>query len=852
MKVSLQTKFLAVCILLVLLTTAGLSATYYIFTRQDQRIESQQRIQIAFDFILSDFSDRLEHYQQRMEEFLQKDAALRLSTSVYMSNPTQLNSLSFLTTYLKDAADELQQFGQGIRANRLVVFGADGRLLLLYERQQEMERLGAYLISQAGNDTYLPMEDREALGRILVGAPFPENPVPAEVPIQYSGEIPETIIAHVMSRGKFLGIRVLAPIIHRDLLTGVFAADFLFTQNMVERYAEFSKTDINLFVNDQFGVGTLPAQEQLAPEILALMPTCEDLLERNAPIAVLPVTYAEHDYYQGRCVLTYQEEALGVVTVSLSQDREKAGIRKMLIAVVEVSAISLGAAFLLSLLLSRRAIHAIQDIVKVIGVVSQGDLRKTARTVTHDEIGMLTVHLNQMVQQLRTLYGQIQQAARTVNTTSEAILEEMHTLTGRMEQQTTTVDNTADFVERINQFILDIGQSTTEQMETAEQVLSAIQQIRASIEEVTDSTSQLATSSQDIGTSIEQVNQSVRHISESAELLVVAVQETETEIHHIDQSVKDVSQNAARSQELAQDTMDAVERGQASVNASIQGMRELKTGIAQSAQIIQEVNTSSTQISSILDIVDDITEQTSLLSLNAAIISAQAGEHGRGFAVVASEIKELAQRTKSSTKEINTLIRALQTKTEESVVSINEGIHKTDQGVNLVSAVKDDLHTILEKATRTSSMATDTVSLVRQTLESSQAIKASMNMLTDMVANITNAIQEQEQDISQIVATIEKIREMSAQVNQANREQNKAATQIVKGMEYMAVRLSDISSQAGELKNSSQQIVTAMHTIETISKNVLAEAISISGSTADNMARQAEVLEQIVTVFKVP
>lgn len=852
MSMSLQTKFLAVCILLVLLTTAGLSATYYTLSRQDQRVESQQRIQIAFDFILSDFSNRQENSRQRVEEFLQKDAALRLTTSAYIGNPAQLNSLSFLTTYLKEAADELQQFGHGSRADRLSVFGADGRLLLTFQRQEGVERVGAYLVSQTGNDTYLAMEDREVLGRVLVGEPVPENPLPAEVSDRYAGEMPETTTAQMISVGKYLGIRIFAPILHREQITGLLVADFLYTPNLVERYATFSKTEINLFVNDQLGIGTLPAQEQLAADMLARMPNCEDILRHHAPIDVLPVAFAEDDYYQGQCALKQGEKTIGAVTVSLSQDREKAGIRKMLIAVLEVSAISLGAAFFLSFLLSRRAIHALQDIVRVVGVVAEGDLRKTARTLTRDEIGMLAVHLNQMVQQLRTLYGQIQQAARTVNTTSDAILEEMHTLTGRMEQQSTTVDNTTDFVERINQFILDIGQSTTEQMATAEQVLSSIQQIRASIEEVTSSTSQLTTSTQDIGASIEQVNHSVRHISESGELLGVAVQETETEIHHIDQSVKDVSRNAARSQELANDTMDAAQSGQASVDASIQGMQDLKNVVSQSAQIIQDVNTSSAQISSILDIVDDIAEQTSLLSLNASIISAQAGEHGKGFAVVASEIKELAFRTKSSTKEIHALIRSLQTKARDSVDSINTGLEKADQGVGLVSAVKEDLKTILEKATRTSSMATDTVNLVKQTTESSQAIKSSMNMLTEMVTNITDAIQEQERDISQIVTAVEKIREMSAQVNQANREQNKATTQIVQGMEYMTERLSDVSSQARELKNSSQEIVTAMHTIETISKHVLTEALEISGSTADNMARQAEVLNQIVTVFKVP
>ena len=100
--------------------------------------------------------------------------------------------------------------------------------------------------------------------------------------------------------------------------------------------------------------------------------------------------------------------------------------------------------------------------------------------------------------------------------------------------------------------------------------------------------------------------------------------------------------------------MNAAARGQASVEASIRGIAELKTVVGNTAQIIQEVNLWGEQVSSILGIVDDITEQTSLLSLNASIISAQAGVHGRGFAVVANEIKELAVRTKNSTREIGT------------------------------------------------------------------------------------------------------------------------------------------------------------------------------------------------------
>jgi methyl-accepting chemotaxis protein len=297
--------------------------------------------------------------------------------------------------------------------------------------------------------------------------------------------------------------------------------------------------------------------------------------------------------------------------------------------------------------------------------------------------------------------------------------------------------------------------------------------------------------------------------------------------------------------------MDAALEGQTSVDASLQGMQDLKDVVGNTAHIIQEVNAWGSRVSSILDIVDEITEQTSLLALNASIISAQAGTHGRGFAVVADEIKSLAIRTKSSTKEISTLVHELQIKTEEGVIQTEQGLEKADQEMRLANAVKEALNSILERATHSSNRASDTVQVIQHTTESSRMISGSMTRVTEMVANMQQGIQEQEHDIEQVVSAVESISGMSEQVNRATLEQQRSAEEIVLSMGHVTEQFSAISRQTDELKKNSGQIVSAMHTSKSTTVQTLRDANLISGDTVKNLLSQSERLRKIVSIFKV-
>jgi methyl-accepting chemotaxis protein len=851
MKASIQTKLLALCILLVLLTSVSSSVIYYILTKQDKQRESQERIQIAFDIILDDVEDRLNTSLERVREFVSDDI-LRVTTSSYMQDDERIQSISFISTTLARAADELKRFGQVNSAHRVMLYGANNRLLAVYQRHDKHDAVGVYVVLQDGTDAFLPMDDPAQLTSMLLDRQaVPDTAGLEGISPFYKAELPTTLSANLFTERKQLGIRITAPISHQEHLTGVLLVDIVYTQSVVERYASLSKTAVNFFVGNQLSLGTLWTQTRLESKDIDQLHSCEAVRNQDGETHALSVKLGDQKYYQGRCALKNAQSTVGAITVSLSQEIEKQEVKKILTAVLTISGIVSGLAFGISVIASRKSIRSLQNIVKVIGAAAEGDLRPSAIATTRDEVGKLAIKLNQMIAQLRSISKQVQTASYAVNSSADMILQEMEVLIRHMEQQSTSVDTTTVSIEKIKQFIDTVSRNTSDLLSAAAQILASIQETRASIADVTTSTGSLTTDLHLISASVDQVNHAVKQIAKHTRELEKVAQHTETEIQHINQSLKDVSHNADRAQQLAEETMDAATSGQTSVEASIQGMRELKEVVSNTAQIIREVDSWGERVSSILDIVDEITEQTSLLALNASIISAQAGVHGRGFAVVADEIKELATRTKASMQEIGTLIHELRKKTEEGVKQMTEGIRKTDQEMQLASAVKESFNTILERATRSSNRAADTVQVIQQTVNSGHTIIAQMNSVTDMVSKIRTAIQDQEKDVEQVVAAVENISGLAEQVNRASIEQKRSAEEIERSMEEVTEHFCELSEQTETLLQNSDQIVNAMHTIESTTDQILQNATDISGETVRNLVQQSEVLQKIVNVFKI-
>ncbi len=391
------------CIFLVLLTTIGISATYYVLTKQDKQRESRQRIRIAFDIVLDDFENRVDTYTRKFGEFLEADVHVQWATHSYNEDKERIGKVSYIMTYLSKAANELKRLGLVVSANRVSLYSQEKQLLAEYQHHDDQEILGIYTLSSTNTPSFLPLNDPSRPLNSITVSGIPDNPVPPSITVSYEGEIPDSISTTLFSEGQKLSIRIIAPVYRNENKVGVLVSEMLYTQSMAKRYASLSKTAVNLFAGKQLSVGTLPDQTVLEPEAMHQMLSCEDLIARSVEIDVAPFTLNDQDYYQGQCVFKDVRGTIGAITVSLSQDIEKQEIRNILAAVLAVSVIVMGLAVGFTVVTSRKPVRFLQQLITYIARLSKGDIPKKITEEYKGEFHDIKQNLNQMIDTMNAL-----------------------------------------------------------------------------------------------------------------------------------------------------------------------------------------------------------------------------------------------------------------------------------------------------------------------------------------------------------------------------------------------------------------------------------------------------------------
>ena len=184
------------------------------------------------------------------------------------------------------------------------------------------------------------------------------------------------------------------------------------------------------------------------------------------------------------------------------------------------------------------------------------------------------------------------------------------------------------------------------------------------------------------------------HLAEASDHQAQQITGASTAINEMAVSIEEVSNNAAELAEEANRSVDIANRGSEAVQKSIHGMDTLREQIQETSKRIKRLGESSQEIGDIVELINDIAEQTNILALNAAIQAAMAGEAGRGFAVVADEVQRLAERSGDATRQIEALVKAIQSDTNEAVSSMEASTAEVVSGAQLAQNAGEALEAI--------------------------------------------------------------------------------------------------------------------------------------------------------------
>ncbi len=493
----------------------------------------------------------------------------------------------------------------------------------------------------------------------------------------------------------------------------------------------------------------------------------------------------------------------------------------------------------------------IMDMEKIASRISAGDLTQTVKRVGKDEIASLSEAINKMGTHLRDVLLKIKTLAENVSSVTATITESPASVLRVAELQKTAIEQNSAHIEELNASASSIALSSQSLYESVEQAASSVEEMSASISTVSEHAGFFTEIAHKTASSIEEMISSFKNTAGSVEILSASSEDTASAIDQVNATVREILLSAEKSVVLAENVShEASEKGLTTVNMAIIGMEDIRGSVNGISEKINLLKKRSEEIGSILNVIDDLALQTNLLSLNASILAAQAGEHGRAFSVIAEENKKLADRTSSSTKEIAALIAAVQEEATSSVEMASKGIKTVDAGVQLVGKVKDAFSSIFESAIVSTDMsksiqrsATEEVKVIRQ-------ITNSVKQISEQIGQISRAVKEQIRGTDFIVEGAEGVKTGSEQVKKSTEDQFQSNKQMLSFYHNVSEQTGQITSSINNQKQKSSEIVMNMEKIRKTTSDLMKSASEMDASIS-SLSKDARTLLAELQKFKV-
>ena len=302
-------------------------------------------------------------------------------------------------------------------------------------------------------------------------------------------------------------------------------------------------------------------------------------------------------------------------------------------------------------------IAVISDAVKR---VAAGDIEARTGLETSDELGELANTFDNMLDERVSSMARVSEDNENLNNSVIMLLEAVSDLSDR------------DLTVRV-----PIAEDVTGPVADAMNMLTTeTARVLGQIRRISNQVAEAALTVESQGGKINQLADEER----------VIIEDTMSKLDEASKAMVLIARQAKISNDIAAKATASTEEALQTVTRTTQGMNEIRETIAETEKRIKRLGERSQEINSVVEIINNIAERTHILSLNASMQAAAAGDAGRGFAVVANEVQRLAESSRDSTSEIAGLINNIQVETAETMAAMNKAIAQVVEGSELAQA----------------------------------------------------------------------------------------------------------------------------------------------------------------------
>lgn len=261
----------------------------------------------------------------------------------------------------------------------------------------------------------------------------------------------------------------------------------------------------------------------------------------------------------------------------------------------------------------------------------------------------------------------------------------------------------------------------------ADSVNYTIDQLRQLVSRINTTAVQVSGAAQDS-------QQTALHLAEASDHQAQEIAGASAAINEMAVTIDQVSANAAESALVASKSVSIAHNGSEMVQNTIHGMDTIREQIQDTSKRIKRLGESTQEIGDIVSLINDIADQTNILALNAAIQASMAGDAGRGFAVVADEVQRLAERSAGATKQIGSLVKTIQTDTNEAVKSMEQTTTEVVSGARLAQDAGVALEEIEGVSANLAELIQNISNAARQQASSAGHISNTMNVIQEITS----------------------------------------------------------------------------------------------------------------------